>query len=104
MSLSSCSFLSFPNTSMSSIRHRVPSTHERTVIILFWKCSGVLEMPKGILLKQYLPNGVMKAVRSFDSLVSGICQNPLLASGLLKIVAPESCARVSSTFGTGWTS
>ena len=46
-------------------------------------------MPKGSLLKQYLPNGVIKVVRGRDSGANGICQNPLLASSLLKIVAPD---------------
>ena len=61
-------------------------------------------MPKGSLLKQYRPNGVMKVVNKRDSLLSGICQNPLLASNLLNTVAPASCASVSSTFGIGCTS
>ena len=43
-------------------------------------------------------------VSSLDSLASGICQNPLLASSLLNLVAPVSCARVVSTFGIGCTS
>ena len=48
----------------------------------------------------------MKVVSSCDFSASGICQNPLhvLASSLLKTVTPDSCARVSSTFGSGWTS
>ena len=36
-----------------------------------------------------------------DSSASGICQNPLFASILLKISSPASCARVSSTLGIG---
>ncbi len=35
---------------------------------------------------------------------SGICQNPLLASNLLKILAPAIWAKVSSTLGIGWIS
>ena len=35
---------------------------------------------------------------------NGICQNPLLASSLLKILAPASCASMSYTFGSGWVS
>ena len=34
----------------------------------------------------------------------GICQNPLLASNFEKTFAPASWAKVSSTFGSGWTS
>ena len=36
------------------------------------------------------PKGVRKVVRGRDSGTSGICQNPLLASSLLNVVAPES--------------
>ena len=36
-----------------------------------------------------------------DSGAKGICQKPLLASSLLKMVAPARSARVSSTFGIG---
>ena len=60
-------------------------------------------MSKGSLLKQYRPNGVMKVVNKRDSLLSGICQKPLLASNLLNTVAPASCTSVSSTFGIGCT-
>jgi len=40
----------------------------------------------------------------WELLASSICQNPLLASSLLKSLAPESCASISSTFGRGWIS
>ena len=43
-------------------------------------------------------------VRGQDSLVRGICQNQLFTSTLLKTVAPDNCARVSSTDGMGCTS
>ena len=46
----------------------------------------------------------MKVVRRRDFFSSGICQNPQLAPSLLKTVAPDNCARVSSTFGSGWSS
>ena len=42
-------------------------------------------MPNGNLLKQNLPNGVMKVVRRADSFARGICQNPELASIFEKI-------------------
>ena len=61
-------------------------------------------MPNGSLLKQNRPYGVIKVVNSLDSVASGICHNPLLASSLLNIVAPVSCAKVVSTFGIGCTS
>ena len=61
-------------------------------------------MPKGSLLKQYLPVGVMKVVRRREEGERGICQKPLLASNFEKTLAPASCASVSSTLGSGWTS
>ena len=54
-------------------------------------------MPKGNLLKAYLPKGVIKVGSDLDSSDRGICQNQLLASNLLKTAAPVSCAKVSST-------
>ena len=60
-------------------------------------------MPNGSLLKQYLPTGVMTVVRSHEEGERGICQNPLLASSLEKILAPLSHANVSLTFGSGCT-
>ena len=47
-------------------------------------------MPKGNLLKQNLPNGVMNVVSSRDSAESGIYQNPELALRREKILAPDS--------------
>ena len=47
-------------------------------------------MPKGSLLNQKRPNGDINVVSGRDSSLSEICQNPLLASNLLKMVAPES--------------
>ena len=46
--------------------------------------TGALEMPKSNLLKAYLPKGVIKVGSDLDSSDRGICQNPLLASNLLK--------------------
>ena len=61
-------------------------------------------MPKGTLLKQNRPMGVIKVVSRRDSFVRGICQNPELASSLVNTLAPDSWANVSSTLGRGWTS
>ena len=58
-------------------------------------------MPNGSLLKQNRPYGVINVVNNLDSGANGICQNPLLASNLLNIVAPVNCAQVVSTFGIG---
>ena len=66
-----------------------------------WKISGALEILNGSLLKQNLPKEVIKVVNNLDSLASGIYQNPLLASNLLNIVAPDIRASVVSTLGMG---
>ena len=46
----------------------------------------------------------MNVVNNLDLLASGICQNPLFASNLLKMVALVNWASVSSTLGSGWNS
>ena len=46
--------------------------------------------PKGSLLKQYHPYGVMDVVKSLDSFASGTCQNPLFVSNFVNSVAPDS--------------
>ena len=101
LSLSSCSFWSCPKIRTSSMRQRTPLSPSSMALILFWKCSGALEIPNGSLLKQYFPNGVMKVVRCQEVSANGICQKLLLASSLLKTAAPESWARVLSTWGKG---
>ena len=61
-------------------------------------------MPKGSLLKLYLPNGVINVVRGLELSSRGTCQNPQFASTLLNTTAPCNWASVSSTFGKGCTS
>ena len=82
----------------SSIKHTTPFSPSRILVIHFWNNSGTLDIPNGSLKRPY---GVMNVVSSLDSSASGICQNPLLASNLLNILAPVSRARVSSTLGMG---
>lgn len=99
--LVSCSFSVLPNTSTSSIKHTTLGSPLTIWDILLWKISGAQVIPNGSLLNIYCPNGVMKAVKGQDCMAKGICQNPLLASNLLKVVAPDSWAKVSSTLGKG---
>ncbi len=63
--------------------------------------SGALEMPKGSLLKHYLPDVVINVVNRRKAGSRGVCQGLLFASSLLKSLAPVSWARVSSTLGRG---
>ena len=69
--------------------------------IRLWKCSGADVIPKGSLLKQKRPNGVIKVVKSADSGERDTCQNPEFASNLEKTFAPARCANVCSTAGKG---
>ena len=81
---------------MSSMRQSTPGSLSSIIDLRRWNNSGALVIRKGSLLKQYLPYGVIKVVRRWDSALSA-----LFASNLLKRVAPVSCARVSSTWGIG---
>ena len=94
----------FSKHQISSTWHSTPASPKSILFICRWNISGALEIPNGSLLKQKHPKGVIKVVSSLDSSASGICQNPLLASSLLNTVAPDSCAKVVSTFGIGCTS
>ena len=47
---------------------------------------------------------MLNVVSRRDSALSGICQNPELASNFVKTVAPSNCAKVSSTVGSWWSS
>ena len=77
----------------------------RMLTICCWKCSGALDIPKGSLLKQKQPNDVIKVVSGRGTLdLRGSARTHYWASSLLKIVAPVSCASVSSTLGRGYTS
>ena len=58
-------------------------------------------MPIWRRLKQNLPNGVINVVRRPDSLASGICQNPGLASNFVNMLALANWAKVCSTARRG---
>lgn len=45
-------------------------------LILFWKSSGALDMPKGNLLKQYRPYGVINVVNLQKATIH--CWHPVL--------------------------
>ena len=96
----SCSDWSTPWMRTSSIWQSVPSEPSSILDIVRWKISGAELIPNGSLLKQKRPNGETKVVSNFDSSSKGICQNPLLASSLEKILLSPTLARFSSTEGT----
>ena len=85
-----CSPTDMLYTRISSIWQRAPSVLSRTCMIRFWKCSGVELIPNGRRLKHNLSNAVMSVVSLADNGDKPICQNPELASSLLKMVAPAS--------------
>lgn len=68
--------------------------------VFLWKISGALEIPKGSLLKQNLPNGMIKVVSLQLSGWRGICQNLLAASKEEKTFAPLSIEIISSAVGS----
>ena len=84
-------------TSTSSMWQRIPFWPARIFSIWRWKCSGALEMPNGILLKWYLPNGVIKVV---NSLPAESAKTRCLRRVWLNTFA-LSCACVMSTFDRG---
>ena len=91
--------LVFPMYQDISIIHTTPSIPSSRADILRWKCLGAEVIPKGKRFKQYLPKGVRNVLNHEESVGSGICQNPELASSFVNTWAPASCARVCSTTG-----
>jgi len=71
-----------PWTKMSFIIRTTPSRPSRMLSIVLWKYSGADEIPKGILLKQNLPQMVMKVVRSLDISVFGIWSLPCVSCSI----------------------
>ena len=110
-SLQSCSCVSLPITSASSIWHMQGVLCRMDDVLVIGKEDighSFLKMLRGdsksSLLKQYWLWGVIKVVSSLDLCASGICQKQLLASSLLNTLAPVNWASVSSTLGRGWSS
>ena len=83
------------------IRQSTLSSLLRICDIRRWNSSGAHVIPNGSLLNWKRPYGVMNVVRERDWSANGICQNPLLASNFEKVVAPDNCARTSSTLVKG---
>ena len=86
--------------SMSSIWWTTPSSPWSIDDMRFWKCSGALKISNGSLLKPNRPIGVMKVVSRQNSSDKGSARIHCWHLALV----PDSCDKVSSTFGSGWTS
>ncbi len=97
--LQSCSPLSLPNTSISSITATVPALSLRRVLISLWNISGAEVIPKGSLRKQKRPTGVIKVVSFLQLASNSICQNPLDASNVENMHEPDNCGKISSSVG-----
>ena len=69
---------------------------------LFWNTSCADLIPKGILVKQYCPNGVLNVVSSWLDSSNGICQYHCTASSFENTVAPGTRDAISSTV-VNWT-
>ena len=67
-----------------------------------WSTLDMTLIPKGNVLKQKQPHGVMNVVCGLDSHASFICQNPEFASSFLNTLEPANIPRVVSTTGSGW--
>ena len=70
------------------------------LVILHWKISGAEDITKGNLLKQNLPNGVIKVVNNRLSSSNGIWWNPLAESNFANIFEPLNLSDLSSKFGS----
>ena len=76
-----------------------PSRSSKCCEILFWNTYSCADfIPKGILVKQYLPNGVLNVVSSWSS--NGICQCPCVAFNFENTLARDSREAISSTVGS----
>ena len=91
-----CSSMSLLDTRTSSMRHKVPSSPVGISLILFWKCSGALDTPKGSNIShmvwwRWLVILIVISWRVAFAKIHCWCR-------------ACSCASVSSTWGRGWTS
>lgn len=64
-----------------------------------WKILGPDVIPKGNLLKQNLPIGIMNVVSFWQFGSNGIYQNPLDVSSVEKTLAPAILGITSSSMG-----
>ena len=75
---SSCSVSSFTNIRMSSIRHNAPSRPEQIAVILFWKCSGALEISQKAIFEVVLSEGSNECCKLLRVLGQGYLPEPTI--------------------------
>ena len=90
------------NTRMSLKKHTACSSPAMISCMVHWKIYGTDLMPRVNL--HCRPNGLINVVSLADSSSSGICQNLLMASNLVKMVDPFSLWRMSSTVSKAYLS
>jgi hypothetical protein len=89
------------HTRMSSIIASAPSISETICEIIFWKTSGADFIPNGKRTTLCLPYGMMNVQSLELDSSKRSCQNPLVASSLLNILAFGICEITSSTVLSG---
>ena len=85
---------------MSPIIAWTPSMSPSNSVIACWKVSGAENIPKGSLLKQNLPNGIIKVVSNRPSLSNGSWWNPLAAFNFENVFESFNLGDISSKLGS----
>ena len=92
----SCVFSMAPCITMSSVIPSTPGISLSTLSSLSWKTSPETFRPNGILSHLYLPHGVLNVVRRLLLESKSTCQNPDVASFMVKYLDCASSGKMSS--------
>ena len=92
----SCVFSIAPCITMSSAIPSTPGTSLSTLSSLSWKTSLETFRSNGILSHLYLPHGVLNVVRRLLLKSKSTCQNPYVASFMVKYLDCASYGKMSS--------
>ena len=92
----SCVFSVVPCITMSPAIPSTPGTSLSTLSSLSWKTYPETFRSNGNLIHLYLPHGVLNVVSRLLLKYSGTCQNPDVASFMVKYLACTSSGRMSS--------
>ena len=91
-----CVFSMAPCITISSVIPSTPGTSLSTLSSLSWKTSPETFKPNGILSHLYLPHRVLNVVRRLLLKSKSTCQNPDVASFMVKYLDCASSGRMSS--------
>ena len=92
----SCVFSVVPCITMSSVIPSTPGTSLSTLSSLSWKTSKETFKPNGILNHLYLPHEVLNVVSRLLLKPNSTCQNPDVASFMVKYLDCASSGKMSS--------